>query len=674
VNPLPVITAPANITVCAGTAIPIGAITSTPAGATYAWTNSNTAIGLAASGTGQVPAFTATNATAAAITGTISVTPTIGTCVGTPVSYTITVNPIDNPAFNYTPSTMCQTGTDQSAVITGGATGTFTASPAGLVFLDANTGLIDVSASVINSYTITFTTNGACPSNSTFSITLTSAPDATFSYAGPYCSDGSDPTPTFPAGASAGTFSATPAGLVFISTATGQIDVSASTAGTYIVTNNIAAAGGCAAATATASVSITALPTATISYTGSPWCTTAGVQTVTLTGTGAYTGGTYSVSPAGLTIDATTGQIDPATSTAGIYTVTYTTPVSGGCAAVTATASVTVTALPTAAISYTGSPWCTTVGAQAATLTGTNAYTGGTYSVSPAGLTINATTGQIDPATSTAGIYTVTYTTPASGGCAAVTATANVTVTALPTAAISYTGSPWCTSAGVQAATLTGTNGYTGGTYSVSPAGLTIDATTGQIDPATSTAGIYTVTYTTPVSGGCAAVTATTSVTVTALPTAAISYTGSPWCTTAGAQAATLTGTNAYIGGTYSVSPAGLIINATTGQIDPASSTAGVYTVTYTTPASGGCAAVTATANVTVTALPTASISYTGSPWCTSAGVQAATLTGTNGYTGGTYSVSPAGLTINATTGQIDPATSTAGIYTVTYTTPVSGG
>jgi hypothetical protein len=41
----------------------------------------------------SVPAFAATNATAAAITSTITVTPTLGTCVGPVDVYTITINP-----------------------------------------------------------------------------------------------------------------------------------------------------------------------------------------------------------------------------------------------------------------------------------------------------------------------------------------------------------------------------------------------------------------------------------------------------------------------------------------------------------------------------------------------------------------------------------------------------
>ena len=66
-----------------------------------------------------------------------------------------------------------------------------------------------------------------------------------------------------------------------------------------------------------------ALPTAAITYTGSPWCSNAGTKNVTLTGTGTYTGGTYS-STTGLSINATTGLITVSSSTPGTYTVTYT--------------------------------------------------------------------------------------------------------------------------------------------------------------------------------------------------------------------------------------------------------------------------------------------------------------------------------------------------------------
>jgi hypothetical protein len=525
----------------------------------------------------------------------------------------------------------------------------------------------DVIWIVAGVYTLTFTETDpatGCSTTKQVVVTVNALPTATIAYSGtPYCATGT--ATVTQTGQAGGTYTST-TGLVINGT-TGTINLATSTPGTYVVTYSFT--NGTCSNTTTTSVTINALPTASISYTGSPWCTSASAQAVALTGTGGYTGGVFSSTP-GLTINASTGEITPGSSTAGTYLVTYTIAASGGCPVVTATTSVTITALPTASISYTGSPWCTSASAQAVSLTGTGGYTGGTYS-STAGLTINASTGEITPGSSTAGTYLVTYTIAATGGCAVVTATTSVTITALPTASISYSGSPWCTSASVQVVSLTGTGGYTGGTFS-STVGLTINATTGEITPGSSTAGTYLVTYTIAASGGCAVVTATTSVTITALPTASISYSGSPWCTSASAQAVTLTGTGVYTGGVFN-SAVGLTINASTGEITPSSSTPGTYTVTYTIAATGGCAVVTATTSVTITALPTASISYSGSPWCTSASAQTVTLTGTGVYTGGVFS-SAVGLTINASTGEITPSSSTPATYTVTYTIAATGG
>src|SRR5207245_2477208 len=67
--------------------------TGSTASTTFSWTNSNTAIGLAASGTGNIPSFTATNAGNAPITATITVTTNANACGGSSTSFTITVNP-----------------------------------------------------------------------------------------------------------------------------------------------------------------------------------------------------------------------------------------------------------------------------------------------------------------------------------------------------------------------------------------------------------------------------------------------------------------------------------------------------------------------------------------------------------------------------------------------------
>ncbi|MCO5287652.1 MAG: PKD domain-containing protein [Chitinophagaceae bacterium] len=84
VSPTPDIEDIANITVCAGeTAGPIN-ITTNPSNATITWANSNTGIGLAASGSSAtIPAFTSVNNTSNTITANITVNATLGTCSST---------------------------------------------------------------------------------------------------------------------------------------------------------------------------------------------------------------------------------------------------------------------------------------------------------------------------------------------------------------------------------------------------------------------------------------------------------------------------------------------------------------------------------------------------------------------------------------------------------------
>ena len=626
-----------------------------------------------AGGTYSSTAGLTINAATGAITpststaGTYTVTYTMaagGGCAAQTATTSVTITTLPAATISYAGTPFCSSLVGAQAVTQTGTAGGTYSSTAGLT-INAATGAITPSTSTAGTYTVTYTmaaAGGCAAQTATTSVTITALPVATFSYAGtPYCQNAANPSPTFSGGGVAGTFSST-AGLVFVSTATGHVDLSASTPGTYTVTNTIAASGGCAAVTATSSITITALPVATFSYSGTPYCKNAANPSPTFSGGGVA--GTFS-STAGLVFVSTaTGQINLSASTPGTYTVTNTIAASSGCAAVTATSSVTITTLPAATISYAGTPFCTSlVGAQAVTQTGTS---GGTYS-STAGLTINAATGAITPSTSTAGTYTVTYTMAAGGGCAAQTATTSVTITTLPVATFSYTGTPYCQNAADPSPTFSG--GGVAGTFS-STAGLVFVSTaTGQINLSASTAGTYTVTNTIAASGGCAAVTATTSITITTLPVATFSYTGTPYCQNAANPNPTFSGGG--VAGTFS-STAGLVfVSTATGQINLSASTPGTYTVMNTIAASGGCAAVTATSSVTITTLPAATISYAGSPFCTSlVGVQTVTQTGTSG---GTYS-STAGLTINAATGAITSGTSTAGTYTVTYTMAAGGG
>ncbi len=459
---------------------------------------------------------------------------------------------------------------------------------------------------------------------------------ATISYTGtPFCTSASPASVTL-TGTTGGAFTSSPAGLT-LNSSSGQITPSSSSAGTYTVTYTIAASGGCPSVTATTAITINALEDASFSYGSASYCVSAADPTPTVTGAA---GGTFS-STVGLSINTGTGAIDVSTSTAGTYTVTYTT---GGTCSNSSTASVSITALDDASFSYGSASYCLSAADPTPTITGA---AGGTFS-STVGLSINTGTGAIDVSTSTAGTYTVTYTT---GGTCSNSSTASVSITALDDASFNYGSSSYCLSASDPTPTITGA---AGGTFS-STSGLIINASTGAIDVSASTPGAYTVTYTT---GGTCSNSSTASVNITALDDASFSYGSASYCLSAADPTPTITGA---AGGTFS-STSGLSINSGTGAIDVSASTAGTYTVTYTTE---GTCSNSSTASVSITALDNASFSYGSSSYCADASDPTPTITGVSG---GTFS-STAGLSINAATGAIDASASTAGTYTVTYTT-----
>ncbi|MBO2008647.1 T9SS type A sorting domain-containing protein [Hymenobacter negativus] len=395
---------------------------------------------------------------------------------------------------------------------------------------------------------------------------------------------------TFPFPTSAGGF-----------TITTGINIGSALAAYYFL-YNIQVSADCVAPSRTA-IQVNVNPTTTAGFTygtASTFCVSGTTAPAVVLGTGA-TAGTFS-STTGLTIDPTTGAITLATSTPGTYTVTNTVPTNANQCGSTATTTVTITAAPVATFSYpTATTYCAGSTSTVTPTLGTGASTG-VFS-STTGLTIDAVTGVITLATSTAGTYTVTNTIAASGACAAATATATVTITPATSAAFSYATSTLCLSGTNPTPTVTGT---AGGAFS-STTGLSINATTGAINLAASTAGTYVVTYT--VAGSCGS-SATQTLTLTTAPVASFSYSTTSACAGSATLLTPTLGTGASAG-VFS-STTGLTINATTGAVNPATSTAGTYTVTNTIAASGSCAAATSTATVTINALPaTPTYTYT---------------------------------------------------------------
>lgn len=572
-------------------------------------------------------------------------------------------------------SSITSTGTNQVQGIPSGAVNDFT--------YQYTPSSQDLTAGKV---TFTLTTEkpaGACAAGTDqMTVFFKPLPTATISSTGPIC-NGNTSTLTFTGTPNSRVTYKLPSGTnqtVDIGTSgTATVTTAALTANaTYTLVSavNLDTPACSNTLTGSTTVTVTPKPTATITYAGTPFCnslTTA--QNPTLTGTNAYTGGTYG-STTGLTIDTSTGAINPSTSTPGTYTVTYSTPQGGGCAPITATTQVTITKAPTAAISYTGGPFCTSDStAKSVTLTGTDGFSGGVFSA-PAGLTINSSTGAITANSSTAGTYLVTYNTPTAGGCSPVAVTTEVTITKAPTVTgFSYPDAPFCKAANAEyEPSLAGTDAYTGGTYSA-PAGLSINSSTGKINPFASTVGTYTVTYKSPVGGGCEEVTATTEVTITQTPAAEISYAG-PFCNNDDTlKTVTFSNTaGAYTGGTFSyTSSSGLSINGSTGEINANTSSPGTYTVVYTIPEGEGCTTSEISTQVTITESPDVDISYT-TPLCTSDNA-AYPVTFSNGfgaYQGGTFTGTN-GISIDAT-GIISPSTSTPGVHTITYTTIAAEG
>lgn len=127
VNPAPTVNSVTNKVVCADDNVSAINFTGTVTGTTFSWTNSNASIGLAATGTGNIAAFTALNTGNSPEIATITVTPQFTnagvTCNGTPTLFTITVNP--DPTVNAVANQAVCNGIQSIGIVfTGAVTGT----------------------------------------------------------------------------------------------------------------------------------------------------------------------------------------------------------------------------------------------------------------------------------------------------------------------------------------------------------------------------------------------------------------------------------------------------------------------------------------------------------------------------------------------------------------------
>ena len=361
------------------------------------------------------------------------------------------------------------------------------------------------------------------------------------------------------------------------------------------------------------------------SFTATPTCDGAVMSNVVTPG------GTFALTTTGATIDSATGTVTGASS-GSTHTVTYTT--TGTCPTTT---TVNFTVLTTDDPTFTMQPTCD------GAVVDSSVSSGGTYAFNPLpgdGALIDSGTGTITNGTSGA-TYTVEHTT--NGTCPAST---TVDVTVYPLEDPSFTATATCDGATVAI------TGDVGGTFALNPdpgAPVTIDAATGEV-----TGGDYGTTYTIEytTAGPCPEV---STQTVTTLTEDDPSFTMIPNCD--GGTVDTV----AMPGGTYTFNPAApagdtVQINPSTGEVTMA--TPGTsYTVEYTTATQ-----CPATSTFVLNVLPADDSSFTLDPTCDGA---IATITG---MTGGTFTLTSTGATIDPATGEVTGALP-GSTHTVEYTT-----
>ncbi|AWA28795.1 hypothetical protein HYN48_01095 [Flavobacterium magnum] len=303
-----------------------------------------------------------------------------------------------------------------------------------------------------------------------------------------------------------------------------------------------------------------------------------------------------------------------------------------GCESPRSAIVLTIDTTPSATINYDNSPYCNTLTSAPVTRTGT---AGGTYTADVA-LSLNPTTGEVNPSLSTPGLYQVTYTMDG-GSCGMKTATTFITIGQNPSSGFTYGSSVYCSSSLTATPVITGT----AGTFTAVPAGLSINPSTGVIDLAASLEGTYNVTNTVT---GAGCTTSTTTVAVTVNKAVAITAQPQgvsilPADNTSFSVTATGTGISSYVwevnngSGWSTVTDGGVYSGATTSTLALTNVTSGMNQYQYRVTVSGTAPCAPVTSDPAILTVTTISIS---------AQPQSQTICSNTGVT---FSVSTAGGT-----------------------------
>ncbi|CAN1542050.1 Gliding motility-associated, C-terminal domain [Flavobacteriaceae bacterium] len=680
VNPTPTVAVPANDIYCNNTLVPATLFANTPAGGTFAWTNDNINIGLAASGAGDIASFTATNITNAPIIANISVTPTVNGCVGTASSYSITVDP--SPTVSV-PTSVIYCNADSVLVtnfVSLPAGGTFawtndntniglTASGTGDIssFLATNTTPNQITANI----TVTATVNGCSGIPNTYTVKVDPTPTVATPTSAPYCNNALVPTAIFTSATTGATFTWTNdnSNIGLAANGTGNIVAFTATNTTNApilatITVTPFTVNGCAGTPSSYSITVNPTPTVTVPA-NNIYCVnatvpaTAFVSSPTL-GTFTWTNNNVNI---GLLPNGT-GDIASfvaTNSTANAITSTIiVTPTVNGCLGTSSSYSITVDAIPTVT-TPTNAAYCNGAIVPAATFA--SLPTGGTFtwtnSNSTVGLLLTSGVGNIPSFVATnatnSPITTLITVIPTVNGCTGTPSDYIITVN--PSLTFTPPGNAiYCNNGVVPTTTFSSSAtgviyNWTNDTPSIGiglngtgsiPSFLALNTT---LIPITATITV------TPLFNGCIGIQSTFTITVNPTPAVTVPINNS-YCTTSSVPATAFVGTlpGTTFSWTNSNTNIGLSASAGSGNIGAfiATNTSAnpIIAVISVTATANGCSGTPNTYTITVNPTPTVTAVAASNSICTSSTTGIA-LTGTPiiGTTFAWTAVASAGVT-----------------------------
>ncbi len=379
-----------------------------------------------------------------------------------------------------------------------------TAGPHVITFTGAGTK--NITLSIVGTGGVTNTTSQI--------VVINSLTGSTISYTTPSCNIASSLSPSVFNPVSGGIFSTSGVNLS-LDVNTGVVNPAVSTQGTYTIQYNYTIPG-CGALSTTTTLRINSVPGITFNYSASPFCKDTGGNTLAPNATIGGVGGIFS-GPSGLVFaNNTTGSVNLAASSTGTYNVTYTISIPGcGNVASTVGSALTINSIPGVNIIYP-TPTCNTQSTMVAS-TVLNTVSGGTYS-SQNGLSI-ANNGTITPTTSLQGNYRILYTYTIAGCGQQIYTTAGIAITSLPsTPILDYGSNAFCSSTSPTISSIQNT--FTGGDFNTTALGFTVNNFGTITIPRNTLAGVFAITYDIPAQNGCAAVTGSTTITLSGVPKA----------------------------------------------------------------------------------------------------------------------------------------------------------